>query len=143
MEGIDTVLWKDRKRILGLPISFTRYQATQDRFFLIRGLLKTETDEVLLYRVLDIKLVRSFFQKLLGVGTITLYCADQSHATLEVKNIKKPEAVRRFLSKAIEQERASKGVRGREIVGAAGMMSDRDAACDHEFVDRDGDGIPD
>lgn len=140
---MEDILWHDRKRILGMPISFTRYQVTADRFITSKGLFRTETDEILLYRVLDLKLVRTFGQKMFGVGTITLYCADQSHPTLEIKNIKKPDAVRRFLSKAIEHERTIKGVTGREIVGAAGMMGGNPLVSDREFIDTDGDGIPD
>lgn len=138
----DDVLWKDRKRILGMPISFTKYEVTNDRFIIRKGFFRTETDELLLYRILDIKTVRTFGQKIFGVGTITLFSADQSHNTLEIKNIKKPEAVRKFLSKIVEQERTQKGITGREIYGAAGMMSSG-ADHAHDFVDLDGDGIPD
>ena len=135
----EKTLWKDRKRILGLPISFTRYEVTEDRFITRVGFFRTGTNEILLYRILDIKMVRSLGQKILGVGTITLFSADQSHGTIEVKNIKKPDAVRRFLSKIVEQERTQKGITGREIYGAAAGV--RGNA--NEFVDIDGDGIPD
>jgi hypothetical protein len=137
-----TPLWKDRKRILGMPLSFTRYEVTKDRFITHKGLFSTETNELLLYRILDIKLVRKFGQKIFGVGTITLYSADQSHETLEIKNIKKPDAVRRFLSKIIEQERTSKGITGRELYGAAGVMAAADNGSSFDFSDSDGDGIP-
>ena len=32
-------LWKDRKRHLGLPLSFTRYQLSEDRLFVSVGFL--------------------------------------------------------------------------------------------------------
>lgn len=135
-------LWKDRKRIMGLPITFTRYEVTNDRLITRKGFFKTETDELLLYRILDIKLRRTLGQKIFGVGTITLYSADRSHDIIEITNIKKSDAVRKFLSKAVEQERTAKGITGREIYGAAsGMMSP--GANDVEFVDIDGDGVPD
>lgn len=128
-------LWKDRKRILGMPITFTKYELTADRLIHYKGLLSTETNELLLYRVMDIKLTRSLGQKLFGVGTITLYCADQSHSTFLLENIKKPDSVRKFLSKLVEDERTLKGLTGREIYGAAATARD--------FTDVDGDGIPD
>lgn len=139
---MDEILWKDRKRILGMPISFTRYEITNDRFITHKGFFHTETDEILLYRILDIKLSRSLGQKIFGVGTITLYSADQSHATIQIESIKKPDALRRFLSKRIEQERVQKGLTGREIYGAAGMMRQGEGE-EQTFVDIDGDGIPD
>ena len=129
-------LWKDRKRIAGMPISFTKYQVTNDRLVTQKGFFSTETDEILLYRILDIKLVRKFSQKMFGVGTIVLYCSDKSHGTIEITNIKKPDAVRMFLSKIIEQERTAKGITGRELYGVAGGPA-------ASFSDSDGDGIPD
>ncbi len=42
-----TYLWKDRKRILGLPITFTRYRLSEDRIFRETGLLNLKEEEVL------------------------------------------------------------------------------------------------
>ena len=50
------VVWKDRKRICGLPITFTKYSMSEDRLFLETGLLNTRQEEVILYRVRDISL---------------------------------------------------------------------------------------
>ncbi|MDR0841107.1 MAG: PH domain-containing protein [Christensenellaceae bacterium] len=135
-------LWKDRKRILGLPISFTRYTVDSERLTCHRGLLKTETDELLLYRILDIKCVRTLGQKLCGVGTVTLYSADKTSATLHLTNIKNAEKVRAFISRMVEYERASKGLVGREIYGASGFTGTEHVEPPN-FVDFDGDGIPD
>lgn len=44
-------LWKDRKRHLGLPLSFTRYSLSEIRLFCEKGFLNLKCDEVLLYRV--------------------------------------------------------------------------------------------
>lgn len=46
-----TYLWRDRRRVLGMPITFTRYALSEDRLFVERGLLTTHLEEVLLYRV--------------------------------------------------------------------------------------------
>jgi len=48
--------WKDRKRILGLPITFTRYRLSEDRLFLEKGFFNIKQEEVLLYRVRDLEL---------------------------------------------------------------------------------------
>lgn len=137
----EEVLWKDRKRILGLPISFTRYEVTSDRLITKRGLFTTVTDEMLLYRVLDIKLVRKLSQKIFGVGTVTLFGADRTDGEHEIKNIKNPEEVRRFFSKIVEHERNLKGITGREMYGAAAGAGLSGEGVD--FVDIDGDGVPD
>lgn len=132
-EAAPEVLWKDRKRYLGMPISFTRYFVDTDRFISKIGLLKTETNEVLLYRILDVKLSRTLGQKIFGVGTLTLFTADQSDSQIVIKNVAKSEKVWRFISNIIEKERETRRIAGREMFGAAmpGM------------TDMDGDGVPD
>ena len=62
-------LWSDRKRILGMPISFTQYKLSKDRLFLQRGLFNTAYDETVLYRIRDISVTISLGQRLFGVGT--------------------------------------------------------------------------
>ena len=52
-------LWKDRKRWLGMPITFTRYALSEDRLFVSVGFLNIKDDEILLYRVRDIDTQRS------------------------------------------------------------------------------------
>lgn len=126
------LLWKDRKRILGMPISFTRYEFDSDRFVSRIGLLRTSTNEILLYRILDIKMTQTLGQKIFGVGTLMLFTADQSDRQFPLINIKHPEKIRRALSELVEKERMEKRMLGREMYGtaAAGM------------VDIDGDGLP-
>lgn len=139
----EQILWRDRKRILGMPLSFTVYEVDNERFTTRKGCFRTETNEILLYRILDVRLVRTLGQKLTGVGTITLYSADQSNNTCEIKSIKKPDEVRKFISRIVERERVKKGLTGREIYGAAGLIHDTDGAGDQVFSDADGDGVPD
>jgi uncharacterized membrane protein YdbT with pleckstrin-like domain len=119
-----TILWKDRKRILGMPISFTRYIVDDDRLTLKQGLLNTNVNDVLLYRILDIKMTQNLFQKMFGVGTITLYTADKSQEELIILNIKQPEKVRRYLSQLVEEEREERRLVGRELYGVEGDHHD-------------------
>lgn len=115
------ILWADRKRILGMPISFTRYSIDEERLYVKKGLLRTELNEILLYRILDVRSTQTLWQRIFGVGTLTLYSADQSCPQLLLKNIKRPEKLHRYLSDIIEKNRQSKGIAGREIVGMAAM----------------------
>ena len=59
-------LWSDRKRWLGIPWTFTKYSLSEDRFFIKKGFLNKTYDEVLLYRVRDISLKRSLWQRMFG-----------------------------------------------------------------------------
>ena len=40
-----TYLWKDRKRVLGMPLSFTRYRLSEDRIFLEVGFFNMKQEE--------------------------------------------------------------------------------------------------
>lgn len=129
--SVDTIKWKDRKRFLGIPCTFTKYSIENDRLYIKTGLLKTEMDEVLLYRILDIKSSQKLFQKIFGVGNIILYSADQSNRTLELKNIKHPTKTHRLISSLVEDERTNRKIIGREIAGAANFdMDHMDGECD-------------
>lgn len=116
-----------------MPWTFTKYKVDDERLTCKKGLLKTETDEILLYRILDIKSRETLGQKLFGVGTVTLYCSDKSSGVFELQNVKKPEQVRRFLSDLVEKKRTESGVKGREIYGSGNPMPPHpghDADCD-------------
>ena len=117
----EAILWKDRKRILGMPISFTVYSIDNNRLYVKKGLFNSIMDELLLYRILDIKLSRSLFQKIFRVGTITLSTADKTNPILEIKNVKNSDKIRRLISNIVERERNEKRIMGKEMFGAAGI----------------------
>lgn len=114
------VIWTDKKRILGMPISFTRYSLVTNstewtKIFVKSGILSTTIEEVNLYRVYDIKITQSLGQKIFGVGTITLFSNDVTSPLTELVNIKDPYKVRNMLAEKIEQARDEKGVRIGEV----------------------------
>ena len=110
-------LWKDRKRYFGMPISFTRYCMSEDRLFVSEGFLNIKDDEILLYRVRDIDTKRSLWQRLFGVGTVTVMSSDKSMPTLELKNIKDPIAVKELIHTQVEEMKIRRRVRVGEIMG--------------------------
>lgn len=122
----DPILWKDRKRYLGLPISFTVYSFDENRFYCKKGLFNTAEEEILLYRVLDISIKRTLIQKLFRVGTVYLNTADQTSPTFEIKNIREADKVRKALSTIVERERDEKRVLGKEMFGAASGFEGHD-----------------
>ena len=124
-------LWKDRKRYFGLPLSFTRYALSEDRLFLSVGLLNIRDDEVLLYRVRDIDTERTLFQRLFGVGTITVMSSDKSMPNLVLKNVKDPVLVKEIIHKQGEELKIRRRVRVGEILG--NEIDDADGEFDDEL----------
>ena len=111
-------LWKDRKRYFGLPLSFTRYRLSDDRLFISEGFLNIKDDEILLYRVRDIDTRRSLWQRLFGVGTVTVLSSDKTMPSLELKNIKDPLFVKELIHKQVEEMKIRRRVRFGEIMTA-------------------------
>ena len=109
-------LWQDRKRHLGLPISFTRYALSEDRLFLSQGFLNIRDDEVLLYRVRDIDSSRSLWQRIFGVGTINILSSDKSMPNLVLQNVKDPVAVKEMIHQQVEKVKIERRVRVGEIM---------------------------
>ena len=110
-------LWKDRKRYFGLPLSFTRYCLSEDRLFISEGFLSIRDDEVLLYRVRDIDTRRTLWQRLFGVGTVTVLSSDKTMPTLVLKNIKDPIMVKELIHNQVEETKIKRRVRFGEIMG--------------------------
>ncbi len=109
-------LWKDRKRYLGLPLSFTRYMLSEDRLFISVGFLNIKDDEILLYRVRDIDTSRTLWQRIFGVGTITVVSSDKTMPTLVLKNVKDPVFVKELIHKQVEEIKIQRRVRFGEIM---------------------------
>ncbi len=125
----NTIIWKDRKRILGMPLSFTRYSLSEDRLFLSIGFLNIKDEEVLLYRVRDINTSRTLWQRLFGVGTVTVVSSDKSMPTFELKNVKDPVAVKELIHDQVEAMKIRRRVRVGEIM-ASGYDEDADPDAD-------------
>ena len=107
----DSRLWQDRKRHLGMPISFTIYSLSEDRLFRETGLLNRTYEEVLLYRIRDISLKRSLWQMIFGVGTIVIHSSDKSSGTLEIENVKSPKQVKELIHQLVEESKTRRRFR--------------------------------
>ena len=125
------MLWRDRKRTFcGLPWSFTKYSMDEERLFIDRGFFKTTSDEVRLYRIMDVSLTRTLRQKIWGIGDIQVHSSDKTLHDFTIKSIKKPMEVKELLSQNVEKQRDLKRVVNRE------MMTDPD---DFSFDNGDDD----
>ena len=114
-------IWSDKKRHFGLPWSFTTYSIENGRLYCKHGILYQEINEILLYRILDIKTRQSLWQRLFGVGTIIIAAADQTTRKMFVRNIKDHIRVYLVLSELVEKERLARGIAGTELFGIGGF----------------------
>ncbi len=121
-------LWHDRKRILGMPLSFTRYALSEDRLFLKRGFLNVRQDEIVLYRVRDLRVSQSLWQRIFGVGTVTVVSTDKSIPELLLKNVRQPNEVKELIHEYVEKMKIERRMR----VGEMSMDFDGDDTVDFE-----------
>lgn len=103
-------IWTDKKRFAWWPISFTKYKLTRDKLFIEKGLLVTNYEEVILYRIIDCKCTVSIFQRLFGTGSVTLIGLDRTTPVLTLQNIKEPLKVKDAISALAIQNRRNSGL---------------------------------
>ena len=115
-------IWHDRKRILGMPITFTRYALSADRLFLKRGFLNVTQDEIVLYRVRDLRISINLWQRIFGVGTVRVVSTDKSIPELVLKNIKHPNDVKELIHENVEKMKIERRMR----IGEMSMDIDDD-----------------
>lgn len=117
MDNSLNYVWKDRKRpFLGLPLSFTIYGITQDRVLIQSGILNLVEEEIRLYRIMDITLKRSLYERIFNLGTIRCCSADKSTPEFEIKNIRNAKEVKEKLSHLVEMSRDAKNIKGQEFL---------------------------
>lgn len=114
--GRNDVIWHDRKRHLGLPLSFTVYYITEDRLFVETGFFTTHVESILLYRIRDISLERNLLQKLFGVGSVKTLSSDKTAPALVLKNIKNAAQVSELLHENVEEMKLKRRMRVSEFV---------------------------
>lgn len=123
-------IWADRKRILGMPLTFTRYRMSEDRLFLSTGFFTTKDDEILLYRVRDISLTITLWQRIFGVGTVTIISSDKTLPTLVLKNIKQPRMIKEKIHQQVEEMKIRRRMRIGEIMTDQNQNDDDDTDLD-------------
>ena len=121
------MIWSDRKRILGMPLTFTKYSLSEDRIFLQTGFLNQKFEELLLYRVQDLTLTIKLGQRIFGVGTVTLHSSDRTTAHLELQNIRRPMEVKELIHKQVEEMKEARRMRLGELIDSD---DDNDGDCD-------------
>lgn len=109
----------ERKRwlFLGLPLTFTAYTLTNKKLTVNRGLFNTVEDDILLYRISDLRLKRSLWQKIFGLGSIEVTSSDKSLPQLDIHNIKNYREFKDLLEESIENDRLRVRFRSAEVIG--------------------------
>ncbi|RED66260.1 PH domain-containing protein [Cohnella lupini] len=100
----ENVLWEGKPFNYGFP-SFTRYQITERRVIIEKGIFTKKREEIQLYRVRDITLKRNLLERILKFGDITIFSTDTTSPSYILRNIRKSVDVSDLLGQASESAR--------------------------------------
>lgn len=125
----------ERKRwvFFALPFTFTKYTIEEEKITINQGCFSVTEDSIYMYKILDLKLERSLFERMFGLGTIVCYTGDITDKVLKIQHIKNSKLVNDFIFENSEKMRIKR--RTINTQNLTGNMND--------FQDADGDGIPD
>ena len=120
-------MFEERKRSLffGLPLSFTKYKVEQERIH--KGFLRIVENDTLMYRIQDVTLVRSLFERMFGLGTVICFSSDVTDPKLELVHIKNAREIKDYIMKTSEVERRKvRTLHTMDLDADAGQISDAD-----------------
>ncbi|RME58594.1 MAG: PH domain-containing protein, partial [Caldilineae bacterium] len=106
----EVLLWSGRPYLtIGV-----RYELTNQRIRVIRGLLGRDYEEIELVRVRDTAVSQHLGERLLNVGDITIISNDPSNPEFVLHNVKDPMDVREMIRRATLAEKQRRGLHYRE-----------------------------
>ena len=126
-------MFEERKRWLffGLPFTFTKYTVTEEKLIINSGLFTTIEDTCFLYKVLDVKLERSLFEKLFKMGTIICYTGDVTDKVIKLIHIKNSKIVSDYiLDQSEEMRRRRRTLNTLSLTEGVGDIDVSDALLD-------------
>ncbi|HSI33274.1 MAG: PH domain-containing protein [Phycisphaerae bacterium] len=106
------------------PILVTRsirYRITNYRIDYERGILGKKIDTLELWHVEDVRFEQSFFDRLLGVGTVTIFSNDDTNPQLPLRGLPDPRPLFDKIKQRIIAVKRQRGVVKMDIGGGAGI----------------------
>ena len=100
-----TFVEKRRTKLFGLPMCFTTYTLSEEKITITSGFLNITVDDAYMYKVQDVKLTRSFMERIFGLGSIICYTGDTTHPELLLSHIRNSDKIKEYLLEASEAAR--------------------------------------
>lgn len=108
--GEERVLWTGRP-FMTLRV---RYELTNHRLRIYRGLIGRDIEELDLVRVRDTKVKQHAGERAINIGDVTILSHDQSNPEIVLNNVNDPLEVREIIRKAYLAEQERRGLRYRD-----------------------------
>lgn len=106
-ETDEDIKYRERKRwvFLGLPFTFTVYIIKDDVFTIDQGFFKKIENDCYMYKIQDVEHTQTFFERLVGLGTITCFTGDTTHPKLIIEHVKRSKEIKNYILEASEAAR--------------------------------------
>jgi hypothetical protein len=120
--GAEVQLWQGKPagisdRLKGLiRLNTTTYTITSQRIMVKTGLIGKDVEEIELLRVNDFSVDQSIPDRILGIGTLTIFSDDASSPQLLFRKIRKVQTVKDVLRKAVRDEKIANNISYREQI---------------------------
>lgn len=120
--------FRERKRwvFFGLPFTFTIYTVKEEVITVDTGFLSKEENDCYMYKVQDVTLKTSLWERIFGLGTIICYTGDTTNPQLVMAHIKNARAIKDFILEQSEIARRKRRTMNTLDIGADGSDFDID-----------------
>lgn len=115
--------FRERKRwvFFGLPFTFTIYTVKEDTLTVNTGFLNKEENDCYMYKVQDVTLKTSLFERIFGLGTIVCYTGDVTNPQLLLQHIKNAKPIKEFILEQSEIARRKRRTMNVQDISAEGI----------------------
>lgn len=95
-----------------------KYEVTEERLIIRRGIIMKSVDEIELYRIKDVRINFSIINQLAGIGTICIASSDETtrEGDLVIANISRAQERREHLRRLVDTARQKRRVREIDMV---------------------------
>lgn len=113
----------EKKRVLffGLPWTFTKYTIGEEIINMKAGFLKTVEDDCYMYKVTDVKLETSLWERIFKLGTVVCYTGDTTHQVLKLVHIKNSCAIKDYILEQSEKQRMKRRTLNTQSINAGNI----------------------
>ena len=88
---------KKRWGFLGLPFTFTRYLIKDEMITVQEGFLNRKENDCYMYKVQDVELRTSLWERAFKLGTVVCYTGDTTNRELQLVHIRNAKQIKDFI----------------------------------------------